>query len=199
MEFFLDVDGVILDFESTFMDFIRETYLPELPQGYLPTSWEMKDEALSKLDITEAWEGFMVSGRFEHLNLLADVVSFNQISSQSPVYLVTNLPEKHYSGRIANLAAHGLCFTSLHMGGHHDFGIEGYPTKPQVIERLRCQSKRLIFLDDHPENCRAVRSSFPTAEVYLMERSHNKGIQDEGWIRLQSWGEFAEKFVTNLS
>ena len=44
MELFLDVDGVILDFESSFMDFIRDNYLPDLPQGYMPKSWEMENE-----------------------------------------------------------------------------------------------------------------------------------------------------------
>jgi len=195
MEFFLDVDGVILDFESTFMDFVRQNYIADLPLGFVPTSWELDDGPLSKLDVDIAWDAFMASGQFGQLKLLADKHSFNHISEGSAVHLVTNLPEIHYQERIENLDKYGLKFSSLNMGGHHDFGIKDYPSKAQVIDKLRDASKQMIFLDDHPENCRVVKARFPEAQVFLMQRPHNLEIADELWVRVTSWLDFAERFT----
>jgi len=199
MEFFLDVDGVILDFESTFMEYVRDHYLPDLPSGFVPTSWDLDDGPLAKLDVDVAWDAFMASGQFGQLKLLADPKSFNQISGRSSVHLVTNLPEAHYQERIENLERYGLKFSSLNMGGHHDFGIKDYPSKAQVIDRIRDTSKGMVFLDDHPENCRVVKAQFPTAQVYLMQRPHNLNTPDEGWVRVLSWAEFAGEFAGELT
>lgn len=190
LELFLDVDGVILDFEATFMDYLREAYIPDLPLGYRPKSWELEDDLLSGVDIQEAWDAFMASGRFAELALLADRTSFNRLSGQYPVHFVTNLPQDHYDQRMRNLTAHGLRFESLNMGGHYSFGIENYPNKAQVIERIRSKDRQVVFLDDHPQNCRDVRRSLPEAQVFLMERPHNQELPDEDWVRVKDWRDF---------
>ena len=190
IELFLDVDGVILDFESTFMDYIREVWLPDLPVGYIPQSWELDDHALKSLDIEEVWEAFMASGRFNRLNMLADTESFNQLSKAYPVHLVTNLPEDQYDPRIDNLNFHGLKFESLNMGGHHSFDIPDYPSKSDVISKIRDQKRRPIFLDDHPENCKDVAAAIPEALVFMMERPHNLKTPDGPWTRVKDWPDF---------
>lgn len=190
LELFLDVDGVILDFESTFMDFVREFYIPELPQNYLPKSWELKDDLLSQLDVDQTWNAFMGSGRFAQLNLLADKESFNRLGVTYPLHLVTNLPQEHYGQRVKNLTHHGLTYTSLNLGGHHSFGIKDYPSKAQVIQGLRDKNRQVFFLDDHPENCRQVKAAFPQARVFLMQRPHNEDLPDEDWERILDWQGF---------
>ncbi|MDT8446727.1 MAG: hypothetical protein RRB13_07510 [bacterium] len=194
-ELFLDVDGVILDFEATFMDYIRDTLLPDLPLGYRPTSWELEDDALSSLDIQVTWDAFMASGRFNRLQLLADQNSFNQLSARFPVHFVTNLPQEQYAPRFDNLQHHGLNFVSLNMGGHYSFGIENYPSKAQVIEQIRDQNRQVVFLDDHPQNCRDVKTAFPQAQVYLMQRPHNQSLPDEDWERVLDWAEFVARLT----
>lgn len=195
LELFLDVDGVILDFEATFMDFVRDTYLPDLPLGYRPKSWELEDDVLSSLDIQEAWDAFMTSGRFAQLQLLADKGSFNRLSARYPIHFVTNLPQEHYDQRMRNLSGHGLKFHSLNMGGHYSFGIKNYPSKAEVIDSIRDSQRQVVFLDDHPQNCRDVREGFPEAKVFLMERPHNMEFPDEGWVRVKDWGDFVAQLA----
>lgn len=194
MEFFLDVDGVILDFETSFVDFVREHYLPDLPQGYEPKSWEMTTE-FETLDILEVWRRFLGSEGFVRLNLLIDAASFNGVSDRYPVYLITNLPTSQYENRRKNLALHGLRYSGLSLAGHFNFGNEQYPTKSQAIADLHVPGEKLVFLDDHPQNCRDVGSAFKESEVYLMSRPHNLGIEDEDWIRVDSWEMFLERTI----
>ncbi len=188
MQLFLDVDGVILDFEKAFMEYIRSTYHPELPPGYRPKTWEMHGE-FGDVDIEVAWEDFTSSEAFQQLELIADAKSFNALSAQFEVWLVTNLPDKLRASRLANLRAHGLKFKGLLLGGHHNFSILGYPTKSQVIRLLRHKNEELVFLDDHPVNCQDVAQHYPGAKVFLMTRPHNeKG--EFPFRRVANWEEF---------
>lgn len=194
MEFFFDVDGVILDFETAFVDFVRDHYLPDLPIGYVPKSWEMTTE-FESLDIVEVWRRFVDSEGFTRLDLLIDAGSFNRISEKYPVYLVTNLPMSQYENRKKNMEFHQLKYAGLSLAGHFNFGDEQYPTKSEAIARLHRNGEKLIFLDDHPQNCRDVKSAFKHGDVYLMSRPHNLNVEDEDWIRVENWDAFLEKVL----
>ncbi|PCI28687.1 MAG: hypothetical protein COB67_05790 [SAR324 cluster bacterium] len=189
MELFLDIDGVILDFEAGFMDFIRDEYIHDLPPGYVPKSWTMDDE-FGALDIQEVWDRFLATKRFTQLNLLIDAQSFNQVAARFPIHLITNLPKSQYLQRQQNLEFHSLKYTSLHLAGHFNYGDENYPSKSDAVAKLRTPGKRLIFLDDHPRNCQNIKNAFPESEVFLMSRPHNSKAEVEDWIRVDSWDEF---------
>ncbi|MCG8336668.1 MAG: hypothetical protein MJE63_19340 [Proteobacteria bacterium] len=189
IEFYLDIDGVILDFESSFVDFVRDYYIPDLPADYILQSWEMGEEFKS-LDIEEVWGKFVNSDHFSCMPLIAEKESFNNLSSAFPLYLVTNIPNAQFKGRVANLNLHGLEYSGLHLAGHFNFGDESYPTKSQKIKELRKPESKIIFLDDHPKNCLDVKSNFPDSQVYLMDRPHNKEVRDQSWTRVMNWLEF---------
>lgn len=194
MEFFLDVDGVILDFESSLVDFVRENYLPDLPADYVPKSWEMKKE-FGSLDIIEVWNRFVDSERFSRLDLLIDAGSFNALSSRYPVYLITNLPPSQYDNRVKNMMQHGLNYAEMVLAGHFNFNDENYPTKSEAIRKLHVNGERIIFLDDHPQNCRDVKAAFEGSTVFLMSRPHNLEIVDEDWIRVENWDKFLRQVL----
>jgi len=192
MELFLDIDGVILDFEGSFLDYVRDNYLPELPNDYKPKRWEMSDEFKS-LDIADIWQQFVSTERFTQMNLLVDAESFNKLSAQYAVYLITNLPSDLYQGRKENLEMHNLKYQQLALAGHFDFGVDDYPTKSDMINRLRNRSEKIVFLDDHPANCEDVKTKFPESDVYLMHRPHNEDVEDQQWIRVKNWQDFVKK------
>ncbi|MDH5561804.1 MAG: hypothetical protein OEY59_13225 [Deltaproteobacteria bacterium] len=192
MEIFLDIDGVILDFESSFIAHIRNNHIPELPKDYLPKSWEM-DEEFSQIRIKEVWDEFVSIDSFSELKLLVDQTSFNQLSSQYALHLITNIPKSLFSKRVKNLKSHALNFTSLEIGGHFNFGDEDYPVKSVVINKIRDHRKKIVFLDDHPTNCYDVKSRFPDSIVFLMSRPHNQNQKDHHWIRVANWMDFLEK------
>lgn len=192
MEFFLDVDGVILDFETAMIDFIRDQYQPDLPADYVLKSWEMTTE-FKDLDILEVWGRFVDSDRFTRLSLLIESASFNRLSENYPVYLVTNLPQSQFKSRKNNLDFHQLVYKDLILAGHFNFGEESYPTKSAAIAKLHRNGEQMVFLDDHPKNCLDVKSAFAASRVFLMSRPHNQGIENENWIRVDSWEAFLEK------
>lgn len=192
MELFLDIDGVILDFENAFKDFIRDRYIPDLPKDFTPQTWDMVND-FEGVNIDEAWDIFVNSERFRRVNLLIEANSFNQLSEKYPLYLVTNLPPEQYSGREENLKYHSLNYKGLHLAGHCNFGDENYPSKSEAIAKIRQHDKRLIFLDDHPDNCKDVKTRFPESEVFLMSRPHNRNLESSTWVRVANWDEFVTK------
>lgn len=194
MEIYLDVDGVILDFESSIIDFIRDEFMPDLPQDYILESWEMDDE-FKALDMQKVWEKFVNSKRFSQLNLLANADSFNRLSNRFPVYLITNLPGFLFERRQKNLELHQLKYKEMHFAGHFDFGDKNYPSKSAMIEKLHQEGERIVFLDDHPKNCLNVKNSLPESEVFLMSRPHNKTLEDSNWVRVDDWDDFIDRVL----
>lgn len=191
LELFLDVDGVVLDFESSFVNFIRDYYIPDLASDFALKTWEITDE-FKDLDIQQVWNHFVNHDCFTRLDLLVSRDAFNAVSRRYPVDFITNIPKPQYSSREANLQYHQLEYRGLYLAGHFDFGEEGYPTKPEMIASLRTPGSEMVFLDDHPKNCQAVKEAFPESRVYLMSRPHNSGAEGESWIRVQTWQEFAQ-------
>ncbi|MDX2470116.1 MAG: hypothetical protein QNL04_06015 [SAR324 cluster bacterium] len=184
MQLFFDIDGVLLDFEKGFMEYIRTHYHPELPMGFRPQTWEMDGE-FADVDIDEAWEGFTTSIEFQRLEALGDVNLFNNLYETHEIHLVTNLTYSLREARAKNLDFVGLKYHSLNLGGHHTFEVEGYPLKSAVMLPLVDESKKMIFVDDHPKNCEDVSEHYPKAQVYLMSRPHNLGY-DSPWLRVES-------------
>ena len=176
-EFYFDVDGVILDFETSFMGFIRDKYRPDLPADYQPRHWELWKE-FPDIDMEEAWKGFVSSDRFAELDLLVTSETFNQLTNGFPTYLVTNIPNDLVDKRKRNLSGHSLNYTDLYCAGHWDFGIKDYPSKSGVIKQLHQNNNPIIFLDDHPTNCGEVAKNIPDAHVFLMHRKHNEENDD---------------------
>ncbi|MGK0288669.1 MAG: hypothetical protein ACI86H_000084 [bacterium] len=193
MEFFFDVDGVLLDFEASFVDMMREYYLPHLPKGFVPKTWALEED-FQTVDIEEAWDRFLKSDRLERLDPLVNIQQFNQISDLFKVYLVTNLPNEYYLKREKNLHLLGMKYTGLYLAGHMNFGDESYPGKAQSIAKVRNPEKQIIFLDDSPRNCMDVKEAFPDSQVFLMERPHNETVKDQEWIRVKNWNEFINQF-----
>lgn len=195
MEIFLDVDGVILDFEKSFINMIREEYKPELPLDFVPKTWELTD-ALGDIDIEKAWDKFVTSERMENLDPLVTAEQFNQLSSQAPVYLVTNIPQNLFNKRAKNLEKAGFNYTELFMAGHINFGDNTYPSKSEVIQKIRNPDKDLVFMDDHPRNCDDVKSRFPDSQVFLMNRPHNEDLEIQNeWIRVDHWDAFLNQVL----
>lgn len=194
MELFLDIDGVILDFERSFVDFVRDRFLPELPIDYTLQSWEVSEE-FKNLDVEKVWNQFVNSDRFSRMELLIDPVSFNRLSERFPVFLITNIPKAQYASRAENLKRHHLNYKGLYLAGHFNFGDDSYPAKSEIVKELHHPSSPLVFLDDHPKNCLDIKVHFPMAHIYLMDRPHNQKAEDSSWTRVKDWNDFHERLL----
>ena len=55
---FFDVDGVVLDFESSFIKVVGDYFKLEVPENYQPGNWFFSD-LLTWEQVEEGWEYFL--------------------------------------------------------------------------------------------------------------------------------------------
>ena len=198
MEFYFDVDGVLLDFETGFVELIRRDYVPDLPLDFVPNTWALTSE-FQNLDLDKIWVKFLKSEDFSNLRPIVNVKQFNQISLKHRVNLISNLPQTSKNKRLENLKKAGFLFEDLYMAGHLNFGKRKYPTKSEVISRIKTKNLGFVFLDDHPRNCEDVKGVFSESMVYLMSRKHNEKYKSSSCIRVHTWDAFFLELIKNPS
>lgn len=194
MEFFFDLDGVLLDFEKAYLQFIREEYQPDLAIDFEPSSWSMAVD-FPNLNVQQIWEEFIHSERFSDIPRLIDSEIFNGKFKKQSVFFVTNIPHKHRQQRINNLKKAGFHYNQLFLGGHENFGDYSYPSKSKIINLNRNNKKQVIFLDDHPLNCKEVQKNVDNVSVFLMNRPHNIKESHEGLERVEDFDHFVESIL----
>ena len=185
---FFDVDGVVLDFESSFIKVVRNYFQLEVPDDYQPGNWFFSD-LLNREQVQEGWDYFLKSPDFENMSPLVDPQQFNKIFGAYPVHFITNIPPDCLDRRQSNLEKVGYHFTSAHCAGFVEY--KGHPrqTKAEVIKNLLEDNEHFLFVDDHPDNCVNVHDNFPDEEVWLMSRPHNQEFSHPVIRRALHWDD----------
>ncbi len=185
---FFDVDGVLLDFEEGFIKAIKDYYQLDIPEDFQTESFWFSD-LLTKEQVHEGWYNFLHSREFEQLRPMVDPEQFNAKFGAYPVHFITNIPPDCLERRKTNLLNAGFKFNSAHCAGFVNY--DGYPaqTKADVIRELKQEEKKIMFVDDHPDNCLDVRESFPEAEIWLMSRPFNGDFKHPEIRRAMNWGD----------
>ncbi len=187
-----DVDGVMLNFEKSFVSAINDYFELNLPEGYVPESYWFSD-ILSQEQVVEGWNYFIHSPLFGQMEPLVDPVLFNSFFGAYPVHFITNIPPECLEQRKANLRNIGFHFDSAHCAGMLNY--EGHPpqNKADVIQSLLKDDESIIFVDDHPDNCINVYEAFPDAEVWLITRKFNIDFEHTQIKRAQNWNDLFER------
>ena len=185
---FFDVDGVVFDFESSFIKVVGDYFKLEVPENYQPGNWFFSD-LLTWEQVEEGWEYFLKSPDFENIPPLIDPERFNDIFGAYPVHFVTNIPPDCLERRQRNLEKVGYRFSSAHCAGLVQY--DGHPaqTKAELIQDLLEDNEGFMFVDDHPDNCINVHENFPDAEVWLMSRAHNQDFNHSVIRRALHWDD----------
>jgi hypothetical protein len=186
MQFFLDIDGVLLNFEKSFARWLNEGYGFRLPETYETTSWNY-DDLLPREHIKEAWQRYLESDHSATMDPLVDLTRFNALAGSHDVHLVTNFPLQHADKREQNLAQHGFTYSSLNFCGLRGFGGLKPRTKSEVIAQLRRSGEHALFVDDHPDNCLDVLENCGDTEVWVMTRLFNRDFAHPDIRRAQDW------------
>lgn len=186
MQLFFDIDGVLLNFEQTFVRWLNHQHDLGLPDHYEAESWDF-EEVLDRETLHASWLSFLESKEAGLLPPLVDPERFNDLVRHHRVHLVTNFPQPHMDKRLNNLARHGFVFETLHYCGLHPYKELRPQTKAQVIETLRTSREPGLFVDDHPENCLDVHRHCPDIEVWLMSRRFNRDFAHPEIQRAKDW------------
>ena len=188
---FFDVDGVVLDFESSFIQVVQDYFSLEVPKNYQTINWNFSD-LLTMEQVKEGWEHFLKSRHFEQIPPLVDPERFNRTFGAYPVHFITNIPPKCLERRQRNLKQVGYDYISAHCAGFVNYDGQPPRTKADVIRELLKEEEQLLFVDDHPDNCVNVHEAFPEGEVWLMTRPHNQDFEHSGIRRALHWDDVLE-------
>jgi uncharacterized HAD superfamily protein len=191
IRFFFDVDGVLLDFETSYINVLKDYFHVEVPEEYQSTCWYLSDLFTDEQRV-EGWDYFIGSEHFGKLNALIDPSQFNAVFGEYSVHLVTNIPPQYQEVRQKNLEEAGFHYESLHCGGLIAFDDQPTKKKDAIIRQLLREGESLFFMDDHPDNCVNVIEAFPEASVWLMSRPFNKTFEHPGIQRASHWDEVFE-------
>ncbi|MFI5399949.1 MAG: hypothetical protein ACHQZQ_02715 [SAR324 cluster bacterium] len=187
MQLFIDIDGVVLDFERSFVAWLNAKYGMRLPEGYQTNSWAF-DEIMDAAELDRRWRLYLASPEAGRMTPLIDPPRFNALADAHDVHLVTNFPLPHWEKRVRNLDELGIRYASISHCGFLVFDDTPPKSKSQVVRELRTQSEPALFLDDHPDNCLDVVRNCPDVEVWLMTRRFNLGFTHPEVRRAEDWG-----------
>ena len=186
MQLFIDIDGVLLNFEHAFVRWLNAQYRLGLPERYEAESWDF-EEVLTPDLLAEGWHGFLESPLAGDLPPLVAPQRFNRLAAEHSVHLVTNFPLPHMAKRLANLQAFGFVYDTLDYCGLHGYKELRPRSKAQAIQARRDARGEGLFVDDHPDNCVDVHRHCPDVEVWLMSRRFNRGFQHPAIRRAEDW------------
>ncbi|MCZ6532086.1 MAG: hypothetical protein O7A08_03895 [SAR324 cluster bacterium] len=198
MQFFLDIDGVLLNFEGAFVRFLNRTYGMDLPERYETGSWFF-DDLLTREEMYERWQAFLDSRDSGQMEALVAPARFNALTAGNPVHLLTNFPEPYMEKREANLAALGFRYDSLHFCGLHAYRDKVPPSKGEIVAELRDPERPGFFIDDHPDNCLDVLERCRDVEVWVMSRFFNREFTHPKVRRAADWPSLFARLAPNGS
>ncbi len=192
MQIFLDVDGVLLNFEETFVQFLNRYWGQNLPAGYRANQWDFAD-IMPPEKMHAAWQDFVSSESCAQMPPLVNPVHFNEQTQGCSVHLLTNFPLMEIHRRWNNLNALGFCYQGLHYCGLQSHGSAKAQPKSAAIQQLRQPELPAIFVDDHSENCKDVVQHCPQVEVWLMDCRFNRDFHHHGIKRSFDWSTLFER------
>ena len=187
MQLFLDIDGVLLNFERAFVAWLNTDQGLRLPENYEAEHWDFL-EVLEKKTLDESWLRFLESEEVAHMPPLVDPAGFNALAGRHEVHLLTNFPAPHMHKRLRNLERHGFRYDSLNYCGLHSYKEHRPRSKATVIAELHHRGNPALFVDDHPDNCLDVHHNCPEVEVWVMSRRFNRDFSHPAIPRAQGWG-----------
>ena len=191
---FVDIDGVVLNFEGAFVRFLNRVYGMGLPERYETTTWFF-DDLLSREEMYTRWQAFLESGDSGQMEPLVSPRDFNALARRHEVHLLTNFPLPYMAKRERNLARLGLAYQSLQFCGLHAYKDTVPPSKAEVVENLRAPEQPAFFVDDHPENCLDVLGNCKDVEVWVMSRHFNKDFDHPQVRRANGWKTLFERLA----
>jgi len=186
MQLFVDIDGVLLNFERAFVGFLNRAYGMGLPERYETPNWFFED-LLTREQMYERWQAFLDSEDSGKMEPLVAPERFNVLATGCSVYLLTNFPLPYMEKRERNLAALGIAYQSIHFCGLHPYKDTVPPSKADIVGRLSRPGTAALFIDDHPENCMDVLDNCGHVEVWVMSRHFNKDFSHPRVRRAKGW------------
>ncbi|WP_027160362.1 hypothetical protein [Methylobacter luteus] len=148
MKIFLDIDGVILDLESSFYSFVEINLKKKINKG-TEDEWSW------------VWNNFLMSNFCEQLEPLIDVSLIRHLGISHEIILITGFPSEFCQKRIRNLKQIGLYYNDIHF-----VDSAWIFSKCNLIEKLINYSEIFIFVDDNFQICNYINDNIYGGIIY---------------------------------
>ena len=183
--FYLDVDGVLLDYEGGLRLMLAELYPDVFSETR--TVQEMMNCFTEADHRYKVIRQFMNTEYFSQLPSIINIADYNELRGYGKIYLVTNIPYTAVKFRRDNLSRLGMIYEEIHSGGFENYGMRDYPLKSEVINKLHPRGEIGYFLDDMVENCEDI--SFNVTNVTPVHL--NPDVKDESlFVQVENFSRF---------
>lgn len=192
---FCDVDGVLLDFTGYTLPYLSAAYGVKIPDGYIPSTWNMTDLAPKGTDVV-SWESIVPDDWCLHLNPFPKAKVFlNKMRKKGyHIVMVTRIGQTRQLQRLENLIKHGLYFDEIYFTAHGQ-------SKSGVISTVlkRHKPNKWSFVDDKALTCSEVLElNKKNSKVYSLDYPFNESVKKQnpkGLVWLNSEAELYEKVL----
>jgi 5'(3')-deoxyribonucleotidase len=189
-----DLDDVLADFMTTFIDMARAKYgIPQDP-SLRPCDWSWSNMGWTKDQEAEMWQAVHDTvGFWENIPILPGVDPFlvQRLSQQTKMYFPTARAQS-LGDDVAIQSARWLL---------NNFGVP-FPTVIVSNEKgpLAAALKYDYFIDDRDKNCIDIKTARPECVVCLSAAAHNAKFDAEahGIIRVTGFNEFAQMILSEV-
>ena len=181
----IDVDGVIADFVTAFLEDAETLFKRPMPRA-TQTTWDFEDSLdITKDEVAQVWKHITASQNWFLLRpkAIPHVVTFLQdLAIKHELYFVTS--RKDTVGYTAKEQ------TEFFLNG---LGID-FPTvlanfnKGEIAAALKLHA----FIDDYPKNAEIIAAKSSATKGFLMNATYNQDYKGP-WERVASFEEFAAK------
>ena len=185
----LDADGVILDFESSFLAVAKRLLGREV--ALVTRKYELDLRyGMSVAEVDATWVEFYSGGAFADIKPLPGAEQAVKALQDGGyrIHVVTGIPENHLDQRLENFAKFGFVPTSIHGVGH------GRASKTPKIRSI----SPIAFVDDRLEHLHAVPE---TPNLVWIDHGDEQHPAPGGRVdyRTSSLVEWAAVFLDNAS
>lgn len=177
----VDVDGVLCDFINGFCDLAHDFYGKDLPRT--PDCWNWADQHLTKEEHQDLWKHIETDPRWwgdlDPLNRVMHGPLIRRWARSHDLFAITTRPGAGSQWR-----------TGVWLEDH-------FATPISVIVTRNARDKAKVaraldlthFVDDNPDNIRAVMIEIPECKTRLISASHNLTATDLDPYRITELGD----------
>ena len=170
---FLDVDGILLNFNKLVFQHLSSAHGIEIPKDYIPKSWNFT-ELTPKGKKYVPWKKIIGIDWASHVKPFNNAKSFLDKLKRKGyhIVLITRLDQSMQILRMENLIKHGLHYDEIYF--NEDSQIKA---DIMVTVLARYKPKEWIFADDKAASClRVLDIKNKNSKVYSLEYPFNKSI-----------------------
>lgn len=173
----LDVDGVLADFNPSYIELLNMVSGRGEDPSYVPTEWSYEHLlGFTKADVAKAWDLIKSSDFWLSLKPL-HAMDLGGFEASNDLYFITTRP-----GQRAKVQTEA--WLQVHLGVRCPTVIIS-GNKGPVAKGLGLD----IFVDDRPENLWSVKGSSPTTACYVINYPYNASVDPQVATRIDDLGD----------